>query len=242
MNSKKLSILFALGIGTVIFLGLSLSLMPAAATSQQVALQSGTIHILQATATNSTSTSTSTVTNQTSAGPLGFITSPVVAWVKLALAPYIGEPPKIPFATFFTLGVATCLALISSTAAKLLVDYDMVKSSMKEVQAWQKEMNAARKAKDDQTIAKLTKKQAAMMKQQSRASMEQMKVTAVTFVPFLIIWYLLNAVLGTTIIAYAPFPLPIMGTDLKFFYWYLLCSFAMNFPLMRIFGIGMSDT
>ena len=238
MTSKKLSLIFALAICAVVFLGISLSLMPTAATSGQVALQPGIIHVLQTATTNSTSTAT----NKTSSGPLDFITAPIVAWVKVALAPYIGEPPRIPFATLFTLGVATCMALISSTAAKLLVDYDMVKSSMKEVQAWQKEMNAARKAKDDQTLAKLTKKQAGMMKQQSRASMEQMKVTAVTFVPFLIIWYLLNAVLGANTIAYAPFPIPVMGTDLKFFYWYLLCSFAMNFPLMRIFGIGMSDT
>ncbi|HUK27849.1 MAG TPA: EMC3/TMCO1 family protein [Candidatus Acidoferrales bacterium] len=242
MISKRLLAIFGLGICAALLIVLSLSMIPATATSQQV-LQSGVFRILQTA--NSTVTSTSTTTNQTTtanAGPIGFITTPVVAWVKLALTPYIGEPPRIPFATFFTLGVAACLALISSTAAKLLVDYDMVKSSMREVQAWQKEMNAARKAKDDQTIAKLTKKQAAMMKQQSRASMEQMKVTAVTFVPFLIIWYTLNAVLGPSIIAYAPFPLPFMGTNLKFFYWYLLCSFAMNFPLMRLFGIGMSDT
>jgi len=133
------------------------------------------------------------------------------------------------------------MALISSTSAKLLVDYDMVRSTMKEVQAWQRELNAAKKAKDDQTVNKLMKKSQAMMKQQSRASMEQMKVTAVTFVPFLIIWYLFAAVLGGHPIAYAPFPLPIMGTTLTFFYWYLLCSFSVNLPLMRVFGIGMSD-
>ena len=134
------------------------------------------------------------------------------------------------------------MALISSTAAKVLVDYDMVRSTMKEVQAWQKELNAAKKAKDEQTTSKLMKKSQAMMKQQSRASMEQMKVTAVTFVPFLLIWYLLNAVLGSNTVAFAPFPLPIMGTSLRFFYWYLLCSFSVNLPLMRIFGIGMSDS
>jgi uncharacterized membrane protein (DUF106 family) len=112
---------------------------------------------------------------------------------------------------------------------------------MKEVQAWQKELNAARKAKDESTISKLMKKQQAMMKQQSRASMEQMKVTAVTFVPFLVVWYTLAAVLGKSIIAYAPFPLPFMGTTLTFFYWYLISSFSLNLPLMRLFGIGMSE-
>jgi uncharacterized membrane protein (DUF106 family) len=130
---------------------------------------------------------------------------------------------------------------MSSSAAKLLVDYDMVRSTMKEVQAWNKELNAAKKAKDEQTVSKLMKKSQAMMKQQSRASMEQMKVTAVTFFPFLIIWQLLNAVLGPHAVAYAPFPLPLVGTTLTFFTWYLLCSFSVSFPLMRIFGIGMSE-
>jgi uncharacterized membrane protein (DUF106 family) len=154
----------------------------------------------------------------------------------------------MPSSTFFTVGVAIIMSLISSTAAKLLVDYDMVRSTMKEVQAWQKELNAAKKAKDEQTVAKLMKKSQAMMKQQSRASMEQMKVTAVTFVPFLIVWYTLNAVLGPYPVAYAPFPLPFLssvtslGVPLTFFYWYLLASFSVNLPLMRIFGIGMSDT
>jgi uncharacterized membrane protein (DUF106 family) len=86
------------------------------------------------------------------------------------------------------------------------------------------------------------KKSQAMMKQQSRASMEQMKVTAVTFVPFLIIWYTLSAVMGAQPVAYAPFPLPMIGTSLRFFYWYFLCSFSVNLPLMRVFGIGMSES
>jgi uncharacterized membrane protein (DUF106 family) len=210
--------------------------------AQQTPTLPSAIHVYQSATTNSTTTTATTTTNSTAPFGLGFITTPVVAWVKAALTPYIGNPPQIPLSTLFTIGVAACMALISSTAAKLLVDYDMVRSTMKEVQAWQKELNAAKKAKDEQTTSKLMKKSQAMMKQQSRASMEQMKVTAVTFVPFLLIWYLLNAVLGANTVAFAPFPLPVMGTSLRFFYWYLLCSFSVNLPLMRIFGIGMSDS
>ena len=162
----------------------------------------------------------------------------IIAWVASAIQPY----SAIPQSTLLTIGIALVLGLTSSTAAKLLVDYNMVRNTMRDVSAWRKEMDEAKKAKDEQTLSKLMKKSQAMMKQQSRASMEQMKVTAVTFVPFLLIWYLLNAVLGANTVAFAPFPLPIMGTSLRFFYWYLLCSFSVNLPLMRIFGIGMSDS
>jgi uncharacterized membrane protein (DUF106 family) len=226
-------------LAVLIAVAIAFLLVQPSAAQQTPTLLSGAIHVYQSAATNSTTTTT---TNSTAPFGLGFITTPVVAWVKEALTPYIGNPPQIPLSTLFTIGIATCMALISSTAAKVLVDYDMVRSTMKEVQAWQKELNAAKKAKDEQTTSKLMKKSQAMMKQQSRASMEQMKVTAVTFVPFLLIWYLLNAVLGSNTVAFAPFPLPIMGTSLRFFYWYLLCSFSVNLPLMRIFGIGMSDS
>jgi uncharacterized membrane protein (DUF106 family) len=227
-------------IGLLAALAIVLSSTPISVAQQAPQVPVGYVeHPLQGNVTNSTST---TSTNATVPFGLGFITTPIVAWVKAALTPIIGDPPRIPSSTLLTIGVAAMMALISSTAAKLLVDYDMVRSTMKEVQAWQKELNAAKKAKDEATVAKLMKKSQGMMKQQSRASMEQMKVTAVTFVPFLIIWYLLNAVLGPHPVAYSPFPLPMMGTTLTFFYWYLLCSFSINLPLMRVFGIGISDS
>ena len=168
----------------------------------------------------------------------------LVTWVKVALTPYIGQPPHTPQATLFTLGMAALLALMSSTAAKLLVDYDMVKTSMREFQAWRKQLDAAKKANDNQTVSKLMKKQQAMTKAQARASMEQFKVTAVTFVPFLVLWYLLQAVMGGTFVAYSPFPLPLVGGDgmkMLFWQWYFLSSFAINFPMMRLFGIGMGE-
>lgn len=167
---------------------------------------------------------------------MNFVDS-IVAYVTSALAPYSG----MPHSTVFTLGIAIALGLASSTAAKLLVDYDMVKNSMRDFQAWRKEMDKARKANDNQTLSKLMKKQQAMTKLQARASMEQFKVTAVTFVPFLLIWYLLNAVFGNHIVALSPWPLPFVGTQLNFVSWYFLSSFAVNFPMMRIFGIGMGE-
>jgi uncharacterized membrane protein (DUF106 family) len=161
----------------------------------------------------------------------------IVAWFVRSLTPYI----PVPQSTLFTVAVAIALGLTSSTVARLLVDYDMIRSSMREFQAWRKDMDKARKANDNQAIAKLTKKQQAMTKLQARASMEQFKVTAVTFVPFLLLWYLLNAVFGGHVVAKAPFPLPLVGTQLNFISWYFLSSFAVNFPIMRLFGIGTTS-
>src|SRR5208337_2804653 len=116
-----------------------------------------------------------------------------------------------------------------------------IRKTAKEFQAWRKQVDAAKKANDNQTLSKLMKKQQAMTKLQARASMEQFKVTAVTFVPFLLLWYLLNAVFAHQIVAISPWPLPLAGTQLNFVSWYFLSSFAVNFPMMKLFGIGMGE-
>jgi len=186
--------------------------------------------------TTSSTTATSSTSNQTASGGWFGITGFIVKYVKTALNATVR-----PRSTFFVMGLALILGLTSSTAAKLLVDYDMIRKTAKEFQAWRKEVDAAKKANDNQTLSKLMKKQQAMMKLQSRASMEQFKVTAVTFVPFLLLWYLFNAVFAGQIVAISPWQLPLAGINLNFVSWYFLSSFAVNFPMMRLFGIGMGE-
>ena len=236
--SKSGPTIIALIISVAALLTLLSAVQPAPILTQSVALQIQGNHIFQTTVTNGTSTTT----NHT-AGPLDFITAPVVAYVKVALAPYLGSPPRAPYSTLFTIGVAVCISLISATTGKLLVDYEMIRQNMREFQAYQRDLNKARKENDEQTVAKLMKKQQAMMKLQGRASMEQMKVTAVTFVPFLILWYTLSAVFGSVIVANAPWPVlqPFIGNHLLFWQWYLLSNFAISLPVYKIFGIGMTD-
>jgi len=181
-----------------------------------------------------TSTSVTSTSNQTTGW---FGTGFIVEYVKTALKPY----RQTPQSTIFVIGLAILLGLTSSTAAKLLVDYDMIRKTTKEFQAWRKDVDAAKKANDNQTLSKLMKKQQAMMKLQSKASMEQFKVTAVTFVPFLLLWYLFNAVFAGQVVAVSPWALPLAGINLNFVSWYFLSSFAVNFPMMRLFGIGMGE-
>ena len=123
------------------------------------------------------------------------------------------------------------------------MDYEMIRQNMREFQAYQRDLNKARKENDEQAVSRLMKKQQAMMKLQGRASMEQMKVTAVTFVPFLILWYTLSAVFGSVVVANAPWPIlqPFIGNHLLFWQWYLLSNFAISLPMYKIFGIGMTD-
>ena len=161
------------------------------------------------------------------------IVSTIISW----LTPY----SHIPQSTLLTVCVAFALSLISATVAKLVVNYDMIRSATQEFQHWKSQLDAARKKNDEKEVAKLMRLQQSVMKKQSRASMEQFKVMAVTYVPFLIIWYLLNTVFYGKVVAIAPFPIPIAGTNLPFIVWYLICSLATSLPITRLFGLGITQ-
>ena len=155
-----------------------------------------------------------------------------------ALQPY----STIPASTLLTLAIAGSMGLISTAANRLLVDVKRVAAVTKEVNAWRKEFDRARKSNDKQLLAKMTKKQQAMMKLQSKVAFDRMKVSFIFIIPFWGVWIVLSSFFGANVVAFSPLQIPFVGTDLTFFYWYLICSFTISLPLSRIFGINPEDT
>lgn len=154
-----------------------------------------------------------------------------------ALEPY----RAIPSSTVLTLLIAAVLGLLSTAANRLLVDVKRVAAVTKEVNAWRKEFEKARKSNDKQLLAKLTKKQQAMMKLQSQVAFDRMKVSFIFILPFWGVWIILSSFFGESIVAVSPIEIPFAGAELSFFYWYLICSFTISLPLSRIFGINPED-
>jgi uncharacterized membrane protein (DUF106 family) len=148
---------------------------------------------------------------------------------------------SIPESTLLTLAVAGVLAVVSTSANRLLVDVKRAAAVTKEVNAWRKEFNEARKSNDKKLLAKLTKKQEAMMKLQSKVAFDRMKVSFIFIVPFWIIWIIMSSFFGGAVVAHSPIPIPFAGTNLGFFYWYLICSFTISLPLTRLFGVNPED-
>ena len=154
-----------------------------------------------------------------------------------ALQPY----SAIPASTLMTLAIAGTLAVISTAANRLLVDVKHVAQVTREVNAWRKEFEKARKSNDKQLLAKVTKKQQAMMKLQSRVAFDRMKVSFVFILPFWAVWIVLSSFFGEHVVAFSPIQIPFVGTNLTFFYWYLICSFTISLPLTRISGVNPED-
>jgi len=151
-----------------------------------------------------------------------------------------------PLSAFIVLGAALLLSLIAMLANRFLVNYKMVASYRREYMNWMNAVRKARKDGDEKQLDKLMKRQSAVMKMSSRATLEQLKTYPITIVPF----YLIYAVLGqalkyTPYTAYAPFLFPFASitqsgaaAGLPLFFWYLVCSFTISIPLSRIFGVS----
>jgi uncharacterized membrane protein (DUF106 family) len=154
----------------------------------------------------------------------------------------------IPTSTVIIILAAFFLSLMTSSANRFLVNYKMVLNSRREYMAWTKAVRKAQKDGDEKQLDRLMKRQSAMAKMNFRASMEQMKTTAITFIPLLLVYRVLLAAFPLTVaVAFSPIYIPgaAIHTDIfkagaSFFsmiYWYFLSSFAIGIPLSRIFGV-----
>ena len=175
-----------------------------------------------------------------------FINS-IVEAVHQLLTPY----STMPDSTLLILIVASALSVMTTTAKRLLVDVKKMKKVMVEVNAWKAEFEKAKKSNNEKLIAKATKKQKSVMKLQSRAMWDRMKVSLIFLAPFWITFMLLSRFYETTPVALSPFSFPILlsgspdsvygSQQLLFFSWYLICSFAINLPLSRLAGVNPED-
>ena len=151
-----------------------------------------------------------------------------------------------PLSAFIVLGAALFLSLIAMLANRFLVNYKMVASYRREYMNWMNAVRKARKEGDEKQLDKLMKRQSAVMKMSSRATLEQLKTYPITIVPFYLIYAVLGHALSSTqYVANAPFLFPFatiigngVAAGLPLFFWYLVCSFTISVPLSRIFGVS----
>jgi len=137
------------------------------------------------------------------------------------------------------------VGLSSNIATRLLVDLKTEKRLRAEVAAFDKELKAAVAKKEKDKEDKLKKKKPQMDQMRLKASSGRMKVTLVTFVPFILIYYLIAGALGglSVIVAFSPIPIPYITTPnaahigtMPLFWWYSLSSFSFTFILQKLLG------
>ena len=148
---------------------------------------------------------------------------------------FLSQPP---YATYAIMLLAFSVGLISNIIGTRSMDLEAYKRLQIESHKVRKELMDATKSGNQRRIDKAQKKQQELMSQQSKISMDRMRSSMLFTLPLLLFWGTLRNFFGTTIIAYFPFDVPYIPREFAFFNWYLLCSFAFNVILNRIFGMS----
>jgi uncharacterized membrane protein (DUF106 family) len=142
-----------------------------------------------------------------------------------------------PMATYAILAIAVSLGLLTSFVNARMTDLKAYRKMMLDSARAQHQMMEAAKNGNQRAIDKAQKKQQEVMGQQSKMSMDRLKISFFFMIPFLLIWQLLGSFFGNTIIAHFPFQFPFIPMDLSVANWYLLCSFASSIIISRLLGL-----
>lgn len=142
-----------------------------------------------------------------------------------------------PYATFAILGITLVLAAVTSFIGVRSMDLDQYRRLMIESSKARKEMMDATRSGNQRRIDKAQKRQADLMQQQSKMSMDRMKSSMLFTIPLILIWPSLGKFFGNTIVAFFPFDFPYIPREFTFIQWYLLCSFSLNVVLNRVLGL-----
>ena len=150
-----------------------------------------------------------------------------------------------PASTLLVTATSVALGLVTQIVTRKVVDLNKERRMRAEVNAFNKEKREATVANDKVRLDKLKKRELAMRQEQAKVSMARFKVTGITFVPLILLYYLMASFLGGygVIVAYSPVPIPVITAptlnpgvfEVSLIWWYFLSSFAFSFMLTRIF-------
>ncbi|HYA55977.1 MAG TPA: EMC3/TMCO1 family protein [Nitrososphaerales archaeon] len=154
--------------------------------------------------------------------------------------PGYAPPVSTVVVTLTSLG----LGFVTQMVTRRVVDLNKERKMRAEVNAFNKEKREATLANDKVKLEKLKKRELQMRQEQAKVSTARLKVTGITFVPLLLVYYLMATFLGGygVIVAFTPIPIPVIaaptlmgGTyEVSLFWWYFLSSFTFSTMLSRL--------
>jgi uncharacterized membrane protein (DUF106 family) len=145
----------------------------------------------------------------------------------------------IPESTLLVTMTSIGLSLVTQLVTRRVVNLDTERRMKAEVSAFNKEKREATLKKDKAKLEKLKKREVPMRQEQAKVSAGRLKVTAITFVPLLAVYYLMASFLGgfNVVVAYSPVPIPLLvGPEgiMALFWWYMLSSFTFSTLLTKL--------
>ncbi len=160
----------------------------------------------------------------------------------------------IPGSAIFITIVSISLALMSIWATRRFTNMEKMQADMAEVKAWQERFNKARKSMDPIELQQVMDDQGRIMRLNTSMMSARMKPMCVYYIPFLIIFGILNVIFGNSVVAILPFNihkvLPFLvgylgvptagGFGLSFYGFYFLVGLGLGNIIRRPFGLSMT--
>jgi len=148
-----------------------------------------------------------------------------------------------PVSTVLVTLTSVGLGLVTQLVTRRVVDLKAERRMRAEVNAFNKQKREATVAGDKARLEKLKRRELQVRQEQAKVSTARFKVTAITFIPLLGVYYLMANFLGgfSVVVAYSPIPIPyVVGTlpgvaygFMSLFWWYFLSSFAFSTLLSK---------
>ncbi len=168
----------------------------------------------------------------------------VTAGTKNASAKFTVPQYTPPASTILVTLTSVALGFVTQLVTRKVVDLNAERRMKAEVNAFNKEKREATAANDKAKLDKLKKRELQVKQAQAKLSTARFKVTAITFVPLLGVYYLMASFLGGygVIVAFTPVPIPLfagasqngLAFPVSLFWWYFLSSFAFSTMLTRL--------
>lgn len=147
----------------------------------------------------------------------------------------------IPDTTFIVTFTALGLGIVTNLLTRQFVDLARERRMKAEIAQYQAELREAVKNKDKAKEDRLKKRDLQIKQMNAKVSTARLRVTAITFIPFIALYYLMAGFLGGfgAVVAYSPIPIPYIvsatGT-VPLFWWYTISSLAFSPMLTKLFG------
>ncbi len=172
----------------------------------------------------------------------------IIAAIGSALGPLLYPPLSMVFVTI----VSLLVVFISTYATLKLTDVEKLNEQMEEVKEWQKKLKEARKTMDPILLQEVMDDQQRIMRIQTQMMGARMKPMCVFYVPFLIIFGILSALLGGSVVAVIPFNIQKLfpffvgwlgipvegGFGVYFWVWYIITSASLGGFIRKFANLG----
>ncbi|MCF2137852.1 MAG: EMC3/TMCO1 family protein [Candidatus Thorarchaeota archaeon] len=162
----------------------------------------------------------------------------IIAAIGNALGPLLYPPLSMIFITIVSLFVV----FISTYSTKKFTDVEKLNEQMEEVKAWQQKFKEARKSMNPVLLQDVMDDQQRIMRIQTQMMGARMKPMCIFYIPFLIIFGILSALFGGSVVAVIPFNIqrllpffvgwlgvPVQGGfGIYYWVWYFITSASLG--------------